>query len=701
MANSTVVSEVDFGNIFDKSPLQNIVWGVDDPVFTILAQSDKHAAATLNGKEKVVGLPLLQAFPDTSEAYRKTGHSALIESIRKTIKTKKVDVMPTVRYDIQDDKGVYIERYWQASHHPLFNAKNQVYAVFQVTEDVTDTIKIDRKFSRVNLQLQDALALAKIGTWQWHVPTNHIVADSVLARMFGVPTKIAAKGIPLDILTHSIHRQDRLEANKAIQQTITEHVPFNHEFRIVSTNGTISWVTARGQVELDEKGNTLNFPGVIIDITEMKQAAITASFLAKATAQLASSLNYVANVKVLADIAVPEMIDWIAIKRTNADGDLKQLVVKHSDSSKTKWAEANGSVNGPMALRAQKTGKQQFYPDLSKAPAKIKKELNAELDLCSLCVSPIIINDQIVGTLAIGLSGKERLFTKADSYLGSELAARVSLAISNSDLYEAANVEIKKREQLQDELKQANERLERRVLQRTAQLKESNLNLERSNQELQDFAYVASHDLQEPLRKIQAFGNLLESEYARELGEGNDYLNRMRSAAARMSVLIEDLLEFSRVTTHAKAYTEVDLNTVVSEVLEDLENRIQITGGVVTCPQLPTIHADYTQIRQLFQNLIGNALKFHKADIPPIVTLGCNVTAKTIELTFSDNGVGFDEKYLDRIFAVFQRLHGREVYEGTGIGLAVCRKIVERHNGSITAKSEPGVGATFMVTLAK
>jgi two-component system sensor kinase FixL len=232
--------------------------------------------------------------------------------------------------------------------------------------------------------------------------------------------------------------------------------------------------------------------------------------------------------------------------------------------------------------------------------------------------------------------------------------------------------------------------------------------LERSNRDLEDFAYVASHDLQEPLRKVKAFGDRLKARYAKALDErGVDYLERMQSAAERMQNLINALLTYSRVSTRAQPFVPVDLAQLAQEVLFDLEIRIEQAGGRVEIGDLPTIQADPVQMRQLLQNLIGNALKFHREDTPPIVKIHTllpdNQTRQyndeMRQIIIQDNGIGFDEKYLDRIFQVFQRLHGRDKYEGTGIGLATCRKIVERHEGSITAKSAPGHGATFIITL--
>ena len=234
--------------------------------------------------------------------------------------------------------------------------------------------------------------------------------------------------------------------------------------------------------------------------------------------------------------------------------------------------------------------------------------------------------------------------------------------------------------------------------------------LARSNTELEQFAYVASHDLQEPLRKIQAFGDRLNSKFASNLDErGRDYLARMQAAAKRMQTLIQDLLKLSRVTSQAQPFITVNLSEIVDGVLTDLEIRIQETNATLDVGALPTLRADPSQMRQLFQNTIGNALKFARPDQPPVVTvsskrcqakaLQTGVKQDVYQISISDNGIGFDEKYCDRIFDIFQRLHGRNEYEGSGIGLAVCTKIVERHGGSISACSQPGQGATFIVTL--
>ena len=224
--------------------------------------------------------------------------------------------------------------------------------------------------------------------------------------------------------------------------------------------------------------------------------------------------------------------------------------------------------------------------------------------------------------------------------------------------------------------------------------------LEQSNRDLQEFAYIASHDLQEPLRKVLAFGDRLLSKYGDVLDEtGRDYLKRMRDASQRMQTLINDLLSFSRVTTRAQPFTVVDMNLLTDEVISDLEYQIDRTLGRVEVGNLPVIEADPTQMHQLLQNLITNALKFHQEGIAPVIQVSSQLMDGKCQINVKDNGIGFDTQYLDRIFKPFQRLHGREEYEGSGMGLAICRRIVERHSGEITAISAPGEGSTFIVTL--
>ena len=258
------------------------------------------------------------------------------------------------------------------------------------------------------------------------------------------------------------------------------------------------------------------------------------------------------------------------------------------------------------------------------------------------------------------------------------------------------NRDITKQKQAEEALQKSDEKLQEFARQ-----------LERSNRELQDFAYVASHDLQEPLRKIVVFGERLKEKNAGKFGpESVDYLNRMQSAAGRMQTLINSLLSFSRVTSKAQPFTPVNLAEVAAGVVEDLEGRIELVKGRVEVGSLPVIDAEALQMRQLLQNLIGNALKFRRSEEPPVVKIEAQIIPdpdapekQLCRLMVSDNCIGFDEKYLDRIFNVFQRLHTRNEYEGTGMGLAIVKKIALYHGGNVTAKSKLGEGSTFILTV--
>jgi light-regulated signal transduction histidine kinase (bacteriophytochrome) len=281
-------------------------------------------------------------------------------------------------------------------------------------------------------------------------------------------------------------------------------------------------------------------------------------------------------------------------------------------------------------------------------------------------------------------------------------------------------VDITQRVLAEKALQEAHDELERRVEERTRELKTTNeqlqqeiadreraeeelkgyaTDLEHSNEELQQFAYVASHDLQEPLRMISSYVQLLGERYRGRLDEDADeFIHYAVEGASRMQTLINGLLAYSRVGTRGEAFEPSDCESVLQEVLRDLKLAIEGCGAVVTYDPLPTVMADPTQLGQLFQNLIGNAIKF-RGEETPRVHIG--VTRKNAAWLFSvrDNGIGIDPQYSDRIFTIFQRLHPRERYAGTGVGLAVCRKIVERHGGEIWVVSEAGKGATFYFTM--
>ena len=333
--------------------------------------------------------------------------------------------------------------------------------------------------------------------------------------------------------------------------------------------------------------------------------------------------------------------------------------------------------------------------DLTKA-SRIKepnRQNLLNLGFHGLVAVPILHKDEAVGLVNILLRHKNGITLHEEEMLVS-VSKTVGLSIMNAEYVTQIEMEIEERQQVEEAL----------------QIYMSEL--KRSNLELQEFAYIASHDLQEPLRKIQAFGDRLSRRYADQLDQrGLDYLMRMQNAAGRLRLLIDNLLLFSQVTTAAQPFSEVDLNEVITAVLSDLSVRVKETKTVVDVGNLPTIEAEPTQMHQLFQNLIGNALKFTRPNQSPQIEItscliqGRNLSSgmlnqqEMVQLKVKDNGIGIEEKYIERVFQLFERLHSRQAYEGTGIGLAICRKIVDRHNGRISVQSEVGVGTTFLIDL--
>ncbi len=255
--------------------------------------------------------------------------------------------------------------------------------------------------------------------------------------------------------------------------------------------------------------------------------------------------------------------------------------------------------------------------------------------------------------------------------------------------------EIQERKNSEEEIKKLNGRLVENI----EQLKEA-------NSELARFAYVASHDLQEPLRKIQTYGDLLRVKYNKIIDEqGQNYIERIQNSSSRLQNLIKDILSYSRLSENMENYAKSNLNSILNEILTDLEFKIQESGAKIKITKLPELFVNPGQIRQVFQNIIGNALKFARKGVPPKISISYDISEKSdppqsyCNIYVQDNGIGFDDVYSEQIFNLFKRLNDSSVYEGTGIGLAICKKITEQHKGFITAKSKLNEGSVFIVSL--
>jgi PAS domain S-box-containing protein len=435
----------------------------------------------------------------------------------------------------------------------------------------------------------------------------------------------------------------------------------NDESRFTKPDGTVIYLSGSTVPLRDAAGRVIGLAGINFDITDRRRAEeslrVNKEWLLKRTDELSRERLLL---RTLLD-SLPDAIyakDAAGRKTMANPGDLSNLKCK-----------AEAEVLGKSDF--------DFFPkDIAeKFQADDQKVMEGE---------PVINREEYF----LSDKGEKRWLLTSKLPLHDQTGKVVGLVGIGRDITERKLVE--------DALRSSEEKLRQFAEQ-----------LERSNRELQDFAYVASHDLQEPLRKIVVFGERLKEKSSETLApESLDYLDRMQKAAGRMQILINDLLTFSRVTTKAHPFAPVNLAETASEVVNDLEGRIELVKGRVELGALPVIDAEPLQMRQLLQNLIGNALKFRRPEEPPVVKVEAQIISapdspgkKLCQLSVSDNGIGFDEKYLDRIFNVFQRLHTRNEYEGTGMGLAIVRKIALHHGGDITAKSKPGQGASFILTL--
>lgn len=300
---------------------------------------------------------------------------------------------------------------------------------------------------------------------------------------------------------------------------------------------------------------------------------------------------------------------------------------------------------------------------------------------------PIRVAEKIIGVLDVQ-SPQRNAFDENDVMAIETLADQIAIAIENARLYEELQQELSERIRIEAIRARAEKRLEHYAAE-----------LERSNRELEQFAYIASHDLQEPLRMVTSYLQLLERRYRGKLDkDADDFITYAVDGAIRMHRLIGDLLTYSRVSTHAKPFESSDCSDVLSHALANLEVAIEESEATITFDDLPTVKVDTTQLTQVFQNLIGNAIKFHK-DVPPCIHISAEHQGDEWCFSVRDNGIGIAPEHSERIFLIFQRLHTREEYPGTGIGLAVCKKIVERHGGRIWVESKPGEGSTFYFTI--
>ncbi|MBC7581539.1 PAS domain S-box protein [Aeromicrobium sp.] len=269
MSDSKLVLE--YGRLFRALPHPYIAFATDDPLFTIVEENDAHGAIAFSNPADTVGKPVFEVFPDTTEKYRLTGESDLVESFRRVIATGKPDIMPLYKYDVQNEDGEFVERWWRVSHYPVFDEAGSLSIICQSTEDITELRLTEQKLEQTSSQLESALEIGLVSTWSWDIASDVVVGDANLARSFGVTPEAAAKGLPLKIFTDSIHPDDQKRVLNAIQKSIKHGAPYEEEYRAINKHNDTRWMIARGKSQLDTVSGNTYFLGVNVDITERKE----------------------------------------------------------------------------------------------------------------------------------------------------------------------------------------------------------------------------------------------------------------------------------------------------------------------------------------------------------------------------------------------------------------------------------------------
>jgi PAS domain S-box-containing protein len=618
-----------------RSIPQSAIWVVDHDLRYLVVEGSLPAEFGFD-REKLEGL-------------------SVFEGMEEQISTR---VEPYFRQALAGDacsfETHYAGRYLETQFTPLFDEEGQIFAALAVTLDLTERKREEERLREDEERLRLAYEAAGLGTWDWQPGNRYSINNDIYFKIHGLEPHPEGKvefGSYLDL----VHPDDRERLRLTVNRASTGEMVVDLPFRFIRPDGQVRWIQSYRR-NFFEDGRLVRQIGAVRDITDQvryeEDLRAANEALQAASQSLKQTFEELQKGEERFRLLVDSLEDFVFTL------DLDQ---RHT------------GLYGRSLARYGITP-EQF---IGRTPIELMGEEIAQAHVQANWRA--LQGENVIYEWSVPQGENLFYFQTKLSPLRDERGQITGIVGVGRDITDKKRVE-------QD-------------------LAEYARKLERSNQELQEFAYVASHDLQEPLRKIRFFAENLSSLEEEKLDPtSRDYLRRMQASVERMQKMIFGLLDLSRVSTQGLPFSRVDLKVITSEAVSDLEMYLLRSGGSVVIEDLPEIQADPVQMRRLFQNLIGNALKYHRDKVPPEVRVRTVVPEgedgrSWVRILIEDNGIGFHMDKLERIFQPFQRLHGKGKYEGTGMGLAICKKIVERHGGQLTAESSPGLGSTFIIDL--
>jgi PAS domain S-box-containing protein len=508
--------------------------------------------------------------------------------------------------------------------------------------------------------------------------------------------------ITAEIAAAVVHPQDRLRISETWATANAGGQPWHQVYRLHRASDD-TWRWHRGYLlpERDASGAIVRWLGTAHDVDDLKRGEERLRFIARASEELSSSLDFETTLANVAKLAVPEFADWCSIEMVGPDGTIRNVAVAHVDPGKVtlarefqrRWPMNPDDPTGvPNVIR---TGQPERVPEITDemivAGARDPDQLRLlrELGLRSYMAVPLLARDEVLGAITFITAESTRRYDDADVELATDLARRAATAIENARLYDSVRL-------AEDQLRRYAATLEERVRERTASLRET-------IEELEAFSSSVSHDLRAPIRAIQGYADALLEEYGDRIdGAGREYVQRTMDSARRMDALIRDLLAYSRMSREELIIEPISLKAVVEDALAAAHRELEAAGAtahVTLDAALPPVMAHRAALFQVVSNLISNAIKFVAAGTVPRLRIGGKAADGRVTLWVEDNGIGIAPEHRERIFGVFHRLHSGELYPGTGVGLAIVRKAMERMGGTVTLDSEPGRGSRFTISL--